>query len=302
MSTEDQVAPVEALAPADPSAEGDAPTITYGQLVKDLAAQLQPPQKLKPIGAPGKPTATGAVAPPPFTVPADFHPDVVKHIAGDAYEDLRSVLGETETALSAASQALSDIHKAYLDTGRRPKITEEDRIDRVAPAAFETQQKVARKIDAARANLVTSAEALDRQLSTAINGSSLGGVAAEIRAHVRGMSDPKRPGERLAFVQNAIRDGDTVTVRAVLGSDAPAYLSGIDPKMRDALVRVWNEKASPQITTRLDVQRKVIAMLDARGASFLTLVPKAFNSDWTTVAKIREVNKMSDDSIAKLKG
>ena len=115
-----------------------------------------------------------------------------------------------------------------------------------------------------------------------------------------GLSGPRELAEGEAVLverpHKAILSGDDVTATAVLG--APAYLSGIDPKMMPVLIRTYREHNSPEVAAKLRVMQGAAALLAERGGLLFTNLEKAVGAQPHEVQKLRDAKKRSEKAFA----
>lgn len=202
-------------------------------------------------------------------VSASFHPQVIASL--DEYDD--DTKGELQQAVAAFTSLYEGVGKVLdvRDMAVANTAWSEDmrtiKVQEVADRAF---AKFAPQLDKVYHNMRAGVELIEKQLSAPVEARAAHSISAEIRAHVKGLAErqgtstlDKRPGQSaIGFVQQAIVNGDAATVTAVLG--APAYLSGIDPKMQEVLLRQWHEKANPVAAKRLRAMRSVMDLIQDR--------------------------------------
>lgn len=121
----------------------------------------------------------------------------------------------------------------------------------------------------------------ERQLSQPLKGGSAGGYTAEIRAHVKGLSQ----ADRLAFMNDTVRSTDTKTLSAVLG--APSYLSGLSPVERDLLTHGHQERTNPALAKHLVVMKAAHDLIAQRGGLIFDEIDKAIGARSMQVANLR---------------
>ncbi|HCZ01730.1 MAG TPA: hypothetical protein DHV56_17330 [Rhodobacter sp.] len=202
-------------------------------------------------------------------ITASLHPQSVASL--DEYDS------DTEGELQQVVQAFTSVYEGVgkvLDVRdmavKNTAWSEDMRTIKVQEMADRAFAKFAPQLDKAFHNMRAGAELIEKQLSAPVEARAAHSISAEIRAHVKGLAErqgtstlDKRPGQSaVGFVQAAIQNGDAATVTAVLG--APAYLSGIDPKMQEVLLRQWHEKANPVAAKRLRAMRAVMDLIQDR--------------------------------------
>jgi hypothetical protein len=169
-----------------------------------------------------------------------------------------------------------------------PAWTEESRIIQVSQFAQKHLNTITRTFDSVRSNLVKSITALEQELSRPIQSVASGAIAAEIRAHVKGLPTDKRH----AFIRQALDSGDTVTASSVLG--APPYLSGINTEFQQTYTRHWHNMTSPATAKRLRAMQSARAMIEERGALIFAAMDKAVGVTSEKAQKLRAAQSAAE--------
>lgn len=174
--------------------------------------------------------------------------------------------------------------------------------DRLQCLLFVVVEALQRRTHAARAQagqLGTVLDRLDKQiahfeqeLSQPLESRAAVTIAAEVRKYVKDMTVEARH----KFLQQAIDDADHITASAVLG--APPYLSGLDANFQKTYTRMWHERTSPDLATKLKAVRGAKAVIEQRGGLIFKEVEKAMGAPWARVQALREGN---DKALAALK-
>ncbi|NVN10829.1 hypothetical protein [Nguyenibacter vanlangensis] len=142
-----------------------------------------------------------------------FIPGIVGEIA-DYDEDTRSLLGQTETAVSEAFEALKSIHDAKAAAETNPTLNKFAQLVAVDDHAKKRMSKVyaswSRAVDMLNNNIV----AMEKELCAPVESKAGRAMATEIRQHVAGLEQ----GPRMNALRKAIEAGDEVTAAAVLGA------------------------------------------------------------------------------------
>lgn len=175
-----------------------------------------------------------------------LHPQNVKEIDGYG-EDTAPILGPTETAFSAAYEGIRAVHAAREAAKLNPTWNEAQQIIHTDDLARKQFASIAKTFDTTRENLVKGIAHLEKELSAPVTSRAAAPIAAEIRAHVKGLQTVKLHD----FIKEAIDSNDHDTVTAVLG--APSYLSGLTLEFQRTYLRFWHEKQSPDLARRLKV-------------------------------------------------
>lgn len=187
-----------------------------------------------------------------------LHPENIKSIDGYS-DDTALVLGLTEAAFTEAYEGIRSIHDAKAAAAKNPTLTEGAKLLQVDDFAGKKLDKITRAFDAELARLDKAVAHLDAEMNQPVTAQASASLAAEIRAHVKGM----KTGERQTFIQQAIDSGDAMTASSVLG--APAYLSGLHPEMAKVLLRQWHIKQNPEKEARLKAMQGAKALVERNG-------------------------------------
>lgn len=216
-----------------------------------------------------------------------LHPDNVKEVAGYD-DDTAPVLAPTMTAFSEAYEGLRQVHNAREKAKLNPTWNESMQIIHTQDLADKVFARIAKAMDGTRGRLEQGITSLEAQLSGPVESKASASIAAEIRAHVKGL----KTGERQAFLQKAIDDGDVVSATAVLG--APSYLSGLDPNMQKVLLRFYHERQSPDAAKRLKAMVGAKTMIEQRAGLVFKELEKAVGFPPHKVKKLREAKNEAE--------
>lgn len=177
-------------------------------------------------------------------VTISLHPDNVAQL--DGYdEDTAPVLAHVVTAFDEAYLGIGKVHTAREAAKTHPGWNGATQIMETAALADKVFAKAARAMDGSLSRLNSGIAHLEKELSTPVESRASHPVSLEIRAHIKKLPS----GQRMSFIKQAIETGDHDTARAALG--APAYLSGLEGGMQQALLRMYHEKAQPGMAKRL---------------------------------------------------
>jgi hypothetical protein len=149
---------------------------------------------------------------------------------------------------------------------------------------------LAKRFDAATANLNRVIEGLERDLSQPIEGKGVGAMASEIRSYVNSLPE----GSRIGFIQKAIEAGDERTVGAVLGG--VPYLSGITPEIQTMLLRLHHEKSNPRAAKQLRAAKAGLELIGERGGLLWGEMEKAVGAKQAKVQKLRAAKAAAEQS------
>ncbi len=209
-------------------------------------------------------------------VSASLDPGVIALI-DDYDEDTRPVLGQTETALSMAHKALGAIHDAKAAAATNKTLTPMAQLVQVDDFATKQMQPVMKAWGNAVEALNNNVQNLEKELMAPVQQRATASMASEIRAHFKAMET----GPRMKAIQQAINEGDDITVTAVLGGRS--YLSGLDPEMADSFLMEWQAKQRPVESKRLRAMKKAADLLNDR--------VKILKNEWTKAVGVHEETK-----------
>lgn len=201
-------------------------------------------------------------------VSASLHPENVKQIEGYDSET-EAVLAPTMTAFSEAYEGIRAVHNAREKAKTNPTWNEAAQILATDDLAQKVFARVAKVMDSTRVNLEKGIAHLEGELSKPVESKAAGSIAAEVRAHIKGLST----SERMTVIQRAINEGDHIVASSVLG--APAMLSGIDAKMQEILTRLYHERHNLATAKRLKVMQGAKALIEERGGLVFKELEKA---------------------------
>ncbi|MDH2135090.1 hypothetical protein N5J77_28595 [Sphingobium yanoikuyae] len=222
-------------------------------------------------------------------VTPSFHPQTVRAI--DGYdEDTSGVLAGTEAAFNDAYIGVGRVHDAREAGKRNPAWTPENALIQTQDFADKLTMQLAKRFDGATANLNRVIEGLERDLSQPLTGHGVGGMSAEIRAFVKALPD----GQQMAFIRNAIEQGDERTCGAVLGG--VAYLSGITPEVQAVLLKLYHEKANPRAAKQLRAAKAGLELLGERSALIFKEMERAVGAPQAKVQQLRAAKAAAEKS------
>lgn len=222
-------------------------------------------------------------------VTPSLHPENVMQIEGYD-DDTAAYLAPTVTAFDEAYQAIAKIHDARAAAAKNPTWNEAQQVISTQDLADKLFARVAKGFDSVRGNLERSIASLEAQLSGPVESKAGASIAAEIRAHVRGLNT----GERQAFLQKAIDDGDITSATAVLG--APSYLSGLDANMQKVLLRFYHERQSPEVAKRLKAMQGARDLIERNAGLVFGQMEKAVGMRPDKVKKLRDAKTASEQA------
>ncbi|MES2339893.1 MAG: hypothetical protein V4537_17505 [Pseudomonadota bacterium] len=210
-----------------------------------------------------------------------LHPGIDGEIA-DYDDDTRPLLGQTETAVSEAFQALKNIHDCKVAISGNPTLNEAARLVALDDHATKVMSKVyaswSRTVDTLNTNIAK----MERDLNAPVEQRATASMASEIRTYFRSMDNEAK---RITAIRQAIAEGDDMTVTAVLGGRH--YLSGIDAETSAQFLREWHEKQRPLEAKKLRAMKSAADMLNGR----YKLLTKAVSD---AVGDIKEYQESGD--------
>jgi hemoglobin-like flavoprotein len=223
-------------------------------------------------------------------VSPSLHPELVLKLEG--YDEATApILAPVLTAFEDAYQAIGDVHVARAVAENDPSLTDAARVLKLAKMGEAHQDRVLRRFDSAYQTLGKQIKALEDQLNSPLKAAAeRPGIAAEVRAHLKSMTQ----SERVKFVEERLRVGDAVTLQMLLG--APAYLSGLSDEMATVYSRMFNEKNYPEVAKRLKASKAAQSLLERTSALIMKEMTKAISADWPTIKRLRETNDASEQA------
>lgn len=220
-------------------------------------------------------------------VSASLHPMNVEKI--DGYDDdTAPVLGHVLTAFSEAYLGIGQVHTAREKAKTNPTWNESQQILATAELADKVYAKVARALDGSRINIERGIAHLEKELTQPVESRASHPIAQEIRAHIKALPS----ADRMTFIKRAIDAGDTEVPTAALG--APAFLSGIEPGMQASLVRLYREKAQPDMAKRLKAMHGARQLLEERSGLLHTELAKAVGLPPHKVKQLRDAKNAAE--------
>jgi len=179
--------------------------------------------------------------------------------------------------------ALEHLHEARTHAKNDSTMTDDARTLRLGELAEGYQTKLLARFDDIHGKLSTAIRAIEGQFNSELKMLSdrvqLGG---EIRDHAKKLS----PEKRQSLLHEAQRNGDTDTVRAILG--APAYLSGMTEEARKLETVVYNRAQNPALYERLGVLQKAVELLQQRGGLLHTEFPRLLGFNFSRVEELKK--------------
>lgn len=209
-----------------------------------------------------------------------LHPDAILP-QGNVLVDENGGPGETayaacRSALRTMYSGLSEIEAAHqaqlVPVGGAKGLTKMDVPAERRPALSDAMARrfeaVANNHARSEATVHESIAQLEHRIANAVahpnrERASVVQVASEIRAHMKNM---ETAAERMAFLQNAIAEGDIEVTAAVLGSSC--WVSGLDKKQFAILKNAAERQFAPREAAQRDAVEKVKAALLSASQTF----------------------------------
>jgi hypothetical protein len=249
--------------------------------LKALAAKVQPH---------GMKVQAGPIVNTPFAPPIDLDPRVVENI--DNFEDHKGYLASAQTAFSTAFEGLKKIADARTTAQKNPAWNEWQVLLNVGAFAEKTHLQMCKAFDSAVDGLQKGIDHIDKTLAAPLASSAANPFAREIRDHVKGL--PK--AERTEFLAQAMNDGDTGVVSALLG--APHYLSGLDKSAHDHHSRKYREQQNPELVGRQTAMRAALDLINSRAHRVHALAESALGGKFATLKRVRDANSAAEKALA----
>lgn len=288
------------MASPDNHTDGDAP-LTTAQLAGAAATSSRRTAGTPPAAiddrvyqpglypTPGQTVVNGAVTEAPFSPSPALDERNVTCIEG--YEEFKGDFGLAVNALSSANIGLREIDTARQKAAKNQAFTEASRLILVSQFAEKTRDQWHSAIDKAQQYYSKLADSIDQSLSTPLEASAVGPLAAEIRAHVKGLSNE----ERGKFLGEALQARDVKTLQSILG--APGYLSGLVPTMTQHFTRLYREATAPEAVRKLALIRKVVGVLERAGPIAYAQTEKAMGGTFQAAFRYKNAD---DDAMKAL--
>jgi|APCry4251928382_1046606.scaffolds.fasta_scaffold25237_4 hypothetical protein len=218
-----------------------------------------------------------------------LHPKVVEEL--EDFEEMKDVLGATQTAFSTAYEGLRAVHNTREVVGKNPGWTAEQKLLQVDNFAKKHLDKITRTFDATRNNLERSITYLDGELSQPVQARAASTIANQIRDYARQL-----PSEKLhKFVADAIDSGDHDTVTAILG--APPYLSGLTADFQKTYLRLYHERSNPATAKRLKAMRAAKELIETRAGRVFIEMERAIGGQSSKANMVRKAQEAAEKAL-----
>ncbi len=125
--------------------------------------------------------------------------------------------------------------------------------------------RASRQVDSADAGISAKIASLTTRVDTMLSDpATQKPVAVEIRAHAKSLTDSKR----VAFITDAAKNKDRVTLAALLAG--PAYLSGMSKEQAELARNVAEEAFAPQESAQLRAAKVVLDRVRDAGSALVS--------------------------------
>lgn len=160
--------------------------------------------------------------------------------------------------------------------------------------AVKVAEAQAYRLDAAREKAQAEADAVRK----AIHGPAP--IDPVLAGEVRNALKTMKPEDARALIQEAIKDGDDLTVSAVLS--VPGYLAGQSPDMQQGLRDAWQRQRFPVERDRLQRLTKALEAQERVARSFMGMVRELTTGTAAQLAQAAENAAAANEAIRKHQG
>ncbi len=220
-----------------------------------------------------------------------LHPENVVKLDGYG-EDTAPLLAGTVAAFTSAYQGVGELWAAKDIVDQNDAWTPAKRIlemDKLRDRKFATMAKA---FDTATEYLDKNIKLFETELSLPVVSKAATTVSVEIRNHVKDLPS----GERNDFIQRALKDGDEITLCAVLG--APAYLSGLTGDAQKLYLRMMHERMQPEKAKKLKALKAASELVRLRSGLIFGELEKAVGASPEKVAELRRRHAEAQAALA----
>lgn len=218
-----------------------------------------------------------------------LHPTNLEKLDGIDEETL-PVIGHAVAAFNEAYQGIGQVFSAREAAKTNPAWTEAQQVMATADLSDKVFEKVAKRMDSSRASLEAGIIHLEREMMQPVESRASHPVSIEVRSYIRELPS----ADRMSFIKRAIETGDHETAQAALG--APSYLSGIEPEMQKALLRLYREKASPASAKRLKALTSAKTYIEKNGSLVLKELERAVGARSDQVKRLRTAKSAAEQA------
>ncbi|MEM7664561.1 MAG: hypothetical protein AAF250_01775 [Pseudomonadota bacterium] len=224
-------------------------------------------------------------------VTPSLHPGVVKKV--DGYdEETAPILAATEEAFFAAYNGLRKVHDARELARANGAWTEAAQIINTDNLARKQEQQITRRFDKVHGDLKRGIALIEGELSSPVTTKATLQIAAEIRAHCKGLSSGS---DRMNFVRSLINEGDELSASAILGG--PAFLSGLNNEQLGIFTRLYHETRQPELSKRLKAMKAGLELIQTNAPLVFDQMAKAVGCPPHKVDKLRKAHTAAEKAM-----
>jgi hypothetical protein len=218
-----------------------------------------------------------------------LHPTNLEKLDGIDEETL-PVISHAVAAFQEAYQGISQVQTAREAARSNPAWTEAQQIMATADLSDKMFERIAKRMDSSRASLEAGIAHLEKEMMQPVESRASHPVSIEVRSYIRNLPS----ADRMSFIKRAIETGDHETAQAALG--APSYLSGIEPEMQKALLRLYREKASPASAKRLKALASAKEYIEKNGSLVIKELEKSVGLPAHKVQQLRNAKSKAEQA------
>lgn len=255
--------------------------MSTAQDVMDAAYRAQQDAGPRPQRAPID-ASTGTVINTPSPT---LHSAIIRHIDG-FNEATAPYLKPGEEAFDTARDAVQKVIDARKAVAQNSAWHPDKQLLEIADLALRMRAKSLKAFDSARNRMLQGLKALDESLNAPLredaNVSST--INTEVREHLKNL----KSGERTKLLDQAMKDGDQVTLRACLS--APGYLSGLSETERKLRVHAYHVMSQPEVAQRASAMRRAVELIETNGPLVMPQIELALGGkgSWQKVEQARK--------------
>jgi hypothetical protein len=210
-------------------------------------------------------------------------------------DDAGAVLRQLGDLLASTHKGLLDLGEFKAAAHSNPEWTEAAAVMKIAEQAERADDTFGKRWAAVERTLRTQVSHFEKELAAPVKAAAeRGTIAAELRAHFKGME----PGKRMSELQGAIQRGENDVAAAVLG--APYQLSGLSQQMHSMLTQELNRKQNPSLSTRLAAAEAGLKYMEKAFKLVLSETSRVVGVAPHKLAKLRSARTVAAQKLALL--
>lgn len=207
-------------------------------------------------------------------------------------EQTQGYVSGAVNALTAATNAIGDVIKAREVVNTDPSRTPKAKVLVVADMADKLDTQLQKIFEKNWDDLSKRIAHKQAELSKPVEEfAGIGHVASEIRNHLKSLDR----GERLGFLNEALQRNDEKTIKSILG--APSYLSGLTDAEHGHYVKLYHEKAHPEISAQINLMTGALEKLKQAHKVIRKQFEEAIGANAVEVAKLRAANSAAEEAL-----